>query len=171
MGSATVLMVFLPSSNSDFSRALNSSRGKSRNSLAMRSSGSTLVSTFAGLPYARATINSTALFSCSIFFASPFPGPRERLGIGTLHARPQTCQRAKLQLLHSAFRLADLPRHFLNTFLLHEPQHYHPTLLHRQRVDQPKQSSPPLHFLEFHATSRRRRDLLRLIRDILAAHA
>src|SRR5580658_5924016 len=130
IGSATVLIVFLPPSNSDLSRTLISSRGKSRKPAATRTSGSTLASTFAGLPSARANNTSTARFRCSIFFASlfrgSFGGPRERLGIGTLHARPQTRQRAELQLLHRAFRLADLPRHFLNAFLFHEPQYNHP---------------------------------------------
>ena len=45
---------------------------------------------------ALASITSTAWFSCSIFFASPGPGFRERLGIGTLQARPQTAEGAEL---------------------------------------------------------------------------
>src|SRR5580698_10967227 len=164
-------MVFLPSSNSDLSRALNFSRGRSRKSAARRTSGSTLASTFAGPPSDRASSASTARFSCSTFFASPFGGFRERLGIGTLHARPQARQRAELQLLHSAFGLADLPRHFLNAFLFHEPQHHHAPLFDRQRFDQAKQSCLALHFFEFRALSRRGFDLLWLIRHILAALA
>src|SRR5580658_4499480 len=183
IGSATVLIVFLPPSNSDLSRTLNSSRGKSRKPAATRTSGSTLASTFAGLPSARANNTSTARFRCSIFFASlfrgllfrgslfrgSFGGPRERLGIGTLHARPQTRQRAELQLLHRAFRLADLPRHFLNAFLFHEPQHNHTLLLGGQCIDQPKQSGPPFHLFKFCVAGRRSFDQPRLVHHLLPA--
>src|SRR5260370_20232891 len=159
MGSATVLMVYLPSSNSDFSRVLNSSRGRLRKSAATSTRGSTIASTFGSLPSARASKVSTAWFNCSIFLASLFPGsffplPRERLGIGTLHARPQTAKRAELQLLHRAFALADFPRHFLDAFLFHEPQHHHSLLLGRQQIHQTKQRCPALHFFKFHALGR-----------------
>src|SRR5580658_5033629 len=185
IGSATVLIVFLPPSNSDLSRTLNSSRGKSRKPAATRTSGSTLASTFAGLPSARANNTSTARFRCSIFFASlfrgllfrgslfrgSFGGFRERLGIGTLHARPQARQRAELQLLHRAFGLANLPRHFLNAFLFHKPQHHHALLLSGQRVDQPKQSCPPFHFFELSVAGRRGVDQSRLVRHLLSIRA
>src|SRR5580693_10181238 len=164
-------MVFLPSSNSDLSRALNFSRGRSRKSAARRTSGLTLASTFAGLPSDRASSASTARFSCSTFFASPFGGFRERLGIGTLHARPQARQRAELQLLHRAFGLANLPRHFLNAFLFHKPQHHHALLLSGQRVDQPKQSCPPFHFFELSVAGRRGVDQSRLVRHLLSIRA
>src|SRR5258708_777122 len=136
-------MVLLPSRNSDFSRTLNSSRGMPRKSAATRPSGSTLASTLAGLLSALASKASTARFSCSIFLVSLFRGFRERLGIGTLHARPQTRQRAELQLLHRAFSLANLPRHFLNAFLLHDPQHHNPPLLGRQTIPHPNHPPPP----------------------------
>src|ERR1700738_2593169 len=120
MGSATVDIVFLPSNSLDLRRVLNSSRGKSRKSAAMRSSGSTPVSTWRGLSSDRASKASTARFSCSIWLASWSRGGRERLGMGTLHARAQVAERAKLQLLHRTLGLAHLLRYFLNAFLLHE---------------------------------------------------
>src|SRR5260370_23888646 len=135
MASATVDIVFLPSHSADLSRVLNSSRGKARKSAAMRTSGSTLASTWGGLPSDRASKASTARFSCSILLASWSRGFRERLGIGTLHSRPQGGERSKLQLLHRPLGLADLLRHFLNTFLFDEAQHHNPPLFHRQRLD------------------------------------
>src|SRR5580700_11134324 len=166
-------MVFLPSSSSDLSRALNFSRGRLRKFAARRASGSTLASTFAGLPSDRVSNTSTARFSCSAFLASLFRGLfggfRERLGIGTLHARPQTRQRAELQLLHRAFRLADLPRHFLNAFLFHEPQYNHTLLLGGQCIDQPKQSGPPFHLFKFCVAGRRSFDQPRLVHHLLPA--
>src|SRR6204780_2234067 len=134
--SATVDICFL-APNSDFNRALKVALGRLRKSAAMRTSGSTSLAAFAGRPSFRASIESRALFSCSIFFCSalflpPFPGFRERLGIGTLHARPQTRECAKLQLLHRTLSLANLPRHFLDAFFFHKPQHHHPPLFHRQ---------------------------------------
>src|ERR1700726_1675661 len=135
MGSATVDIVFLPCNSSDLTRVLNSSRGKSRKSAAMRTSGSTLASTWGGLPSDRASKASTAWFSCSILLASLSRGFRERLGIGTLHSRPQGGERSKLQLLHRALGLPDLPPSFLNAFLLDEAQHHNPPLFHRQRLD------------------------------------
>src|SRR5579864_6786956 len=101
-------MIF-PPSNSDFSLVLKLSRGRSRRSAAMRTRGSIPGSALPTLPSLRASIASKALLSCSIFFVSLFPGFRERLGIGTLHARPQTAERAELQLLHCTLSLADLP--------------------------------------------------------------
>src|SRR5271157_3410380 len=139
-GSATVDISFFPP-NSDFNLALKLALGRLRNSAAMRTRGSMPDSTFGGLPSTRANIASTALLSCSIFFCS-FPGfllpERERLGIGTLHARPQAAERAELQLLHRALSLANLPRHVLNTFLLDKPQHHHAPLLGRQTIHQTK---------------------------------
>src|SRR5580692_1244910 len=175
-GGATALMAFLPPSNSDLSLVLNSSRGRPRKSAATRTSGSTLASSFAGFPSVLASSASTARFNCSIFFAWLFRGrflplPRERLGIGTLHARPQAAEGAELQLLHCAFRLANLPRHFLNAFLLHEPQHHDPPLLRRQTIDEAKQASPPLHFFEIHARSWREFDVFQFVRHLLPAPA
>src|SRR5205085_2776770 len=121
-GSATVDIRFLPSS-SDFNRALNIAFGRLRNSAAMRTNGSSSGPIFPTCPSFRAIICSSARFNCSIFFVSPFPGCRERLGIGTLHARPQTGQGPELQLLHSAFCLANLPRYFFDAFLFYEPQY------------------------------------------------
>src|SRR6266852_2691681 len=153
MGSATVLIVLLPSSNSDLSRLLNSSRGRSRKSAATRTSGSMLASNSGSLPSARTSNTSTARLSCSTFFASTFasffrgsflPGFRERLGIGTLQSRPQRAERTELQLLHSALGLVDLAGHFFNAFLFHEPQHHHATLLGRQRVYEPEYGGPAL---------------------------
>src|ERR1700730_1883724 len=135
MGSATVDIVFLPSNSADLSRVLNSSRGKSRKSAAMRNSGSTLASTSGGLPSERASTASTAWFSCSLLLASLSRGFRERLGMGTLHSPPQGGERSKLQLLHRTLGLADLLRYLLNTFLLDEAQHHNPPLFHRQRLD------------------------------------
>src|SRR5258708_15222681 len=112
-GSATVDIRFLPS-NSDFRRVLKLSRGKLRRSAAIRNRGAIPASTFGALPSARDSIASTALSSCSIFFVSllpGFPGFRERLGIGTLHSRPQAGERAELQLLHRTLSLTNLPRH------------------------------------------------------------
>src|SRR6266404_2416759 len=171
MGSATVLIVFLPSSSSDFNRALNSSRGRLSKSAAIRTKGSTLASTLGGLPSARASKASTARFSCSIFFASLFFGFRERLGIGTLHARPQAAQRAELQLLHRAFSLANFPRHFLDASLLDEPQHHHTPLFGGQSIHQSKQSGPALHCLKLRAVRHCGFDLFRSVRNILAALA
>src|SRR5579859_5250843 len=99
-GSATVDMRFVPP-NSDFNRALKRAFGRLRNSAAMRTRGSISADTFGGLPSARASIDSTDLLSCSTFlrsslFRSPLPGFRERLGIGTRHARAQTAERAEL---------------------------------------------------------------------------
>src|SRR5258708_8727595 len=159
-GSATVLIAFLPSNNSALSCILNSFRGRSCRPAATRISGSTLGSTFAGSPSARVSKASTALFSCSIFLASLFRGFRERLGIGTLHARPQAAQRAELQLFHRAFGFANLPHHFLNPFLLHEPQHHDPPLFPAQPIDQPKPNFPPLYFFKFHGPGGGRLDLL-----------
>src|SRR5579863_2654347 len=99
-GSATVDIRFFPP-NSDFNRALKLALGRLRNSAATRRSGSISAATFGGLPSVRASIDSTAWLSCSIFFWSSLlwsllPGFRERLGIGTLHARAQTRERAEL---------------------------------------------------------------------------
>src|SRR5216684_6000201 len=151
IGSATVLIVFLPSNNSVFSLVLNPSRGKSRRSAAMRTSGSMLASNLGSVPSFRTSNRSTVRFSCSIFLASIFasifasffrgsffPGFRERLGIGTPQSRSQRAERAKLQLLHRALGLANFPRHFLDALLFHEPQHHHATLLDRQRVYEPE---------------------------------
>src|SRR5882724_790611 len=90
-----------------FRLALKSWRGKSRNADATRNNGSRLESAFlmerrAAPPVPReagASIASTAEFSRS---NSRVPG-RERLGIGTLHLRPQLLQGTELQLLHCAF--------------------------------------------------------------------
>src|SRR5258708_5152336 len=136
MGSATVDILLLPS-NLDFSRALKFSRGRSRRSAAMRTRGSTLASSLGSLPSARASNTSTARFSCSIFFASLFPGFRERLGIGIPQSRPQSAERAELQLLHSALGLADLPRHFFDALLLHEPQYDYTPFLDCHRIHAP----------------------------------
>src|ERR1017187_8756247 len=94
-GSATADIVFLPS-NSDFSRALKLSRGKARRPAAIRPNGPLPAVALGALPSVRASIASTAWLSRSIFLVSLFPGFRERLGIGTLHARPQTAERAEL---------------------------------------------------------------------------
>src|ERR1700735_637115 len=94
-GSERLDVFFLPS-HADLSRALKLSRGRPRRSAAMRSSGSIPASPFGALPSVRASIASRALSRCPIFFESSFPGFRERLGIGTLHARPQTVERAEL---------------------------------------------------------------------------
>ncbi len=100
-GSATVDIRFLPP-NSDFNRALKLALGRLRKSAAMRTRGSISAApafvsfSRSNRPSFRASIASTALFSCSIFLVSSFPGFRERLGIGTLHARPQAAERAEL---------------------------------------------------------------------------
>src|SRR5580658_1511060 len=112
------------------------------------------------LPSLRARITSRALLSWStffwsIFFSPPFPGFRERLGIGTLHSRPQAGESAELQLFHRSLSLANFLRHFLDAFLLDKPQHHHPPLLGRQRVHQPIQSGPPFDFVNFLRTRRR----------------
>src|ERR1700733_2032697 len=171
-GSATVLIVFLPSNSSDLSRVLNSSRGRSRKSAAMRTSGARLASTCGSLPSDRASNPSSKRFSCSIlasssFVGSFFPGFRERLGIGTLQARPQTGQGTKLQLFHRTLGLTDLPRHFLDTFLLHKPQHHHSLLLRRQPLHQAKQRRPPFHLFECRAPRRYRLDLVRFVGYLL----
>src|SRR5580700_6208640 len=176
IGSATALIVFLPCSNSDLSRALNSSRGRSRKLAATRTRGSMAASVFAGLPSAPVNMASTARFSCSICFmsflrGSFLPGFRERLGIGTLHARPQSAEGAELQLLHGTFGLANLPRHFFNAFLLHEPQHDYAPLFGGQRIDQTKQRRPAFHFFKFGAGGGNGIDQLRLTRYIFAALA
>src|SRR4029077_15502080 len=105
-----------------------------------------LASTFAGLPSARASNKSTARFNCSIFFGSWLRGFRERLGIGTLHARAQAAEGAELQLLYCALGLADLPCHFLNALLPHDPQAPPPPLLRRQRIHKSKQGSATFDF-------------------------
>src|ERR1700722_3530284 len=117
-----VAIVFFPS-NCDFNRALKLALGRLRNSAAMRTSGSISASAFGACPSVRASMASTALFSCSIFLLSLFPDCRERLGIGTLHARSQSVDGSELQLCHRAFGLANLPRDFLDAFLLHKTQH------------------------------------------------
>src|SRR5215831_7475392 len=98
-GSATVDIRFLPP-NSDFNRALKLALGRLRKSAAMRTKGSISAPDFDTRPSLRASIASSALLSCSIFwppfFPGSLPGCRERLGIGTLHARLQRAQRAKL---------------------------------------------------------------------------
>src|ERR1700740_967103 len=94
-GSATVDIRFLPPS-SDFNRALKLALGRLRKSAAMRTSGSIPAAVVRTWPSLRANIASRALFSCSIFCLPPFPECRERLGIGTLHARLQRSQGAKL---------------------------------------------------------------------------
>ena len=68
----------------------------------------------------------------------------------------KAAQRAELQLLHCAFGLANLPRHFFNAFLFHEPQHHHAPLFLWQTIHQPKQRCPALHFFNFHAAGRAR---------------
>src|SRR5947209_2623638 len=159
-GSATVDISFFPS-NSDFNRALKLSRGRLRNSAATLTKGSISGSVFPGLLSDRPSIVSMLRFSSSTFLlsffpGSFFPGPRERLGIGTLHARPQTAERAELQLLHRAFSFANLPRHFFNTFLFYKPQHNHPFLFRGKRLNQAKQRSPALHVFNFSRTDLRR---------------
>jgi hypothetical protein len=62
---------------------------------------------------------------------------------------PAASQRAELQLLHRALGLANLPRHFLDAFLLHEAQHHHSPLFRRQSIDQPKQRCPALDVFDF----------------------
>src|SRR5271165_427320 len=98
-GSATVDIRF-PLCNSDFNRALKLSLGRLRISAARRTKGSISAAALLILPSLRAIMASTAWFSCSIFFWSVLLGPplpgRERLGIGTLHARPQRRQGAEL---------------------------------------------------------------------------
>src|SRR5438874_10479607 len=89
-GSATVGIGFLPVS-SDFNRALKLASGRLRNSAAMRTSGSIVLSILGGTPSARESMASNAVWSCSIF-GSLFSGFRERLGIGTLHARAQAAE-------------------------------------------------------------------------------
>src|SRR5580700_9062700 len=181
IGSATALIILLPCSNSDLSRALNSSRGRSRKLAATRTRGSMAASAFGGLPTTRKSMASIARFSCSIclvsfffrsiFPRSPLPGFRERLGIGTLHARPQSAEGAELQLLHGTFGLADLTRHFFNAVLLHEPQHDYAALFGGQRIDQTKQRRPAFHFFKFGAGGGNGIDQLRRIRYIFAALA
>src|SRR5450432_2282139 len=99
-GSATD-MEDLPDNSWLFNRCLKSSRGIDYSSSAMRISGFTAASTRPRLPSDRDIIRSTALLNCSIFlgsilFGSPLPGCRERLGIGTLQARPKAAEGAKL---------------------------------------------------------------------------
>src|SRR5216684_415445 len=171
MGSATVDIVFLPSDSSDVSRVLNSSRGKSRKSAAMRSSGSTLAATLGGFPSERASRASTAWFSCSILLPSWSRGFRERLGIGTLHSRPQGGECSKLQLLHRTLGPANPLRHLLNTFLLDEAQHHNPPLFERQRLDETKQRGAPFNFFNLDRTDVRQVDPLGLIVDWLPASA
>ena len=69
------------------------------------------------------------------------------------------------------FGLADLPSHFLDTLLLHEPQHYHAPLFGRQGIDESKQGCPPFHFFKFHALGPGGFYLLRPVCHILAALA
>src|SRR5260370_3597039 len=171
MGSATVDIVFLPFDSSDLSRALNSSRGKPRKSAAMRSNAVTLATTLGGLPSERASRASTARFSCSILSPSWSRGFRERLGIGTLHSRPQGVECSKLQLLHRTLGLANLLRHLLNTFLLDEAQHHNPPLFERQRLDETKQRGAPFNFFNLDRTDVRQFDLFGLIVDWLRASA
>src|ERR1700735_155570 len=174
-GSATVVIVFfslLPSST-DFSRALScalkSARGKSRNAAAMRNSGSVPASILAALPAVRDSIDSTAWLSrsslrSSFFFWPPFSGCRERLGIGTLHARSKCCERAELQLFHRAFALANFLRDFLDAFFLHEAQYHDAPLFRRQSIDQPEQRGPAFDLFNLRGTGLRFGQL-RIIRD------
>src|SRR5580693_3376011 len=175
-GSATVVIVFfslLFPSSSDFScclsRALKSARGKSRNAAAMRTSGSIPASTLATLPSARDSIASTAWLSRSIlrrssFFWPPFSGCRERLGIGTLHARSKCRQGAELQLFHRAFALANFLRDFLDAFFFYEAQHHDAPLFRRQGIDEPEQRGPAFDLFNLHGTGLRLSQL-RIIRD------
>src|SRR6202522_779444 len=151
-GSATLVIFFLSfllPSNSDsscvLSCALKSARGRSRNAAAMRTSGSIPVSTLPALPSARDSIASTALLSWSILRGSPFPpfsGCRERLGIGTLHARSKCCEGAELQLLDRAFALANFLRDFLDAFFFQEPQHHDAPLFCGRGIGEPEQRGP-----------------------------
>src|SRR5579864_8772046 len=123
-------------SKSAFRRALKFSRGISRKSSAMRSSGARLRSKSfpspARLP-AGASMACTACSSWSI---------RERLAMCALQAFAQFLQCAELQLLYRSFRPAQLLRNLSNAPLLHEALVNHSPLLTGKLPDHPKQPGP-----------------------------
>src|SRR5207302_8016474 len=139
--------------------------GRLRNSAAMRTNGSTSAPGFPTRPSLRAIICSSARFNCSIFLLSPFPGFRERLGIRTLHTRPQTGQGPELQLFHRAFSLANLPRHFFDAFLFHEPHYIDFFLLRRQTLNEAEERRPALDGLDVRRTDLRLIDR-RVVRNL-----
>src|SRR6266849_9643478 len=98
-------------SKSDLRRTLKFSRGRSRSSTAMRIRGNSSRSSDGGTAPGLARSAVTAWSSCSI---------RERLGIGTLHARPQIFEGAELKLLHGSLGSSELLGNFANAFLLNE---------------------------------------------------
>src|SRR5207248_3043711 len=97
---------------SDFNAARNSSRGRSRNSRAKRTSEANCRSgAFSGRG---CSDTSTA---CT---TSPSRKSTGRLGIAALHLLPQILHRAQLQLFYSSFRLPEPQRNLLYASLFHE---------------------------------------------------
>src|SRR5262249_43089539 len=136
-------------SKSCFNRALKSCLGKSRNSAAMRTSGSASFLPRGTGARGFRTIPSTASLSCSI---------KLRLGIpatwlsAKLH--PQALQSPELQLFHRTFgppqRLGDLA----DSFLLRKSHCDHAPLILGKLIDQTKQPRPLLDLLQIAARNR-----------------
>src|SRR3989442_14941388 len=139
-GSATLAIDALLS-KSDLRRALKSSRGRSRNSAARRSSGATRAFT-TGSGVSRWTMACTASSSCSI---------RLRLAILFTQLftdlRPQRLQATELKLLHSALGALELMGDFADTFLLSKAHHDSAPLTCRKPVDKPEELRAVLDFL------------------------
>src|SRR5438876_9251398 len=115
---------------SDFNAARNSSRGRSHNSRATRTSEANCRSgAFSGRGCSDTSIACTASSSCKA---------RGRLGMAALHLRPQILHRAQLQLFYSSFRLPKPPRNFLYASLFHESLEHHLLLNRRKLPHQPE---------------------------------
>src|SRR5947209_2913834 len=116
---------------SDFNAARNSSRGRSRNSRATRTSEANCRSgAFSGRGCSDTSIACTTSSSCKA---------RGRLGMAALHLLPQILHRSQLQLFYSSFRLSKPPRNFLYASLFHESLEHHLLLNRRKLLYQPEQ--------------------------------
>src|SRR5712692_6446470 len=98
---------------SDFSRARNSSRGRSTRSAAMRQSEASSRSSGTRAASGRRSIASTASSSRSIRLCS---------GIALTHARAQSFYAAELELLDGTFAAPQLRGDLADRLLLHEAQ-------------------------------------------------
>src|SRR5438477_6731986 len=116
---------------SDFNATRNSSRGRSRNSRATRTSEANCRSgAFSGRGCSDTSIACTTSSSCKA---------RGRLGMAAPHLRPQILHRSQLQLFYSSFRLPEPLRNFLYASLFHESLEHHLLLNRRKLPHQPEQ--------------------------------
>src|SRR5215831_13856055 len=137
-GSAVVDIAVLLS-KSDLSRSINSARGRSRSSLAIRTRGAI-----------SASIPATGVLgeASRLVIARSSLSNRERLGIGTLHICTKFLKGAELQLLDGALGTLQFQGYFTNALLFRKTHDDYAALVLWKPVDELEQCG--LSFDAFH---------------------